>query len=67
MTKREFWLKLFSENSIALASAIHLCERFVTDEQLKSGANFIEEKRKELDDPMPQEIIDAVFGELSNE
>lgn len=34
MTKRDYWLKLFSENDVALASAIILCERFVTDEQL---------------------------------
>jgi outer membrane protein assembly factor BamE (lipoprotein component of BamABCDE complex) len=64
MTKRQFWLKLFNENSIALASAIHLCERFVTQEQLKSGEHFIKQKLKELDEPMTEDAVKLVFGEL---
>lgn len=62
MTKKDFWLKLFSENDTALASAIHLCERFVTDEQLERGADFIKEKIKELDEEVPEEQILEVFG-----
>lgn len=62
MTKRDFWLKLFQENDTALASAIHLCERFITDEQLKNGEDFLEQKRKELYEEVPEEVIQAVFG-----
>lgn len=62
MTKKEFWLKLFSKNDTALASAIHLCERFVTKESLESGNNFLEQKRKELYEDVPQEVISEVFG-----
>lgn len=46
MTKRELWLKLFSESDVALASAIHFCERFVTPESLENGSEFISEKVK---------------------
>ena len=45
MTKKEFWLKLFQENDTALACAIHLCERFVDENQLQNGAEFIAQKR----------------------
>lgn len=34
MTYKEFWLKLFNENNIALTCAIILINRFVTEEQL---------------------------------
>ena len=63
MTKREFWLKLFSENDTALASAIHLCERFISEEQLKSGEEFLEQRRKELYEDVSKEQIKKVFGE----
>ena len=43
MTKREMWLKLFQENNTALATAIHLCERFVTLEGLEKNEEFIRE------------------------
>ena len=61
MTKREFWLKLFSENDTALAAAIHLCERFVTPEQLESGIEFLAQKRRELNDPVPEEDVREIF------
>lgn len=61
MTKREFWLKLFSENDVALATAIHLCNRFIDEDQLKSGSSFIMDKINELDDEISQEQIDDVF------
>ena len=62
MTKREFWLKLFNENDTALASAIHFCERFVTEESLENGADFIEQKKKELYEEVPEELVIKVFG-----
>ena len=61
MTKK-FWLKLFAENDTALASAIHLCERFVNDEQLKNGEDFLAQKRNELYEDVPLEVIQEVFG-----
>ena len=61
MTKREFWLKLFTENNVALASAIHLCERYIDDKSLTNGTDFIQGKIKELDNPMPEEQIIDVF------
>lgn len=62
MTKREFWLKLFQENDTALACAIHLCERFVDEKQLESGAEFIAQKRSELNNEVSPEILVEVFG-----
>ena len=62
MTKREFWLKLFNKNDIALASAIHLCERFVTSESLENGSEFISEKVKELNNIIPQKDVEIIFG-----
>lgn len=67
MTKREFWLKLFSENDTALAAAVHLCGRFVTDKNLQSGADFLAEKRKELYEEMDPKIVAETFPELRNE
>lgn len=61
MTKREFWLKLFSENDIALASAIHLCERFVTPESLEREEAYFAEKLESLNDDVDQDTIEAVF------
>lgn len=64
MKKREYWMKLFAENDTALATAIHLCERFVTEEQLENGEEFLTQKRKELDEEIPAEIVEETFGEL---
>lgn len=61
MTKKEFWLKLFSENDIALAAAIHLCTRFVTPEGLENGVDFLAVKRRELDEEMDPEVVQNVF------
>lgn len=62
MTKKEFWIKLFQENDTALACAIHLCERFVDEKSLQSGADFIAQKRSELNNEVPSEIITDVFA-----
>lgn len=62
MTKRDFWLKLFHENDTALACAIHLCERFVNEQQLQSGSEFIAQKRNELNDEVPSEVLAEVFA-----
>lgn len=61
MTKREFWLKLFSENDTALAAAIHLCVRFVTPESLENMNTFLDKNRKELNDEVPWETVEAIF------
>ena len=53
MTRKEFWLKLFTENDTALASALILVDRFVTEEQLQSGKEYVESRKKELYDEMP--------------
>lgn len=62
MKKRDFWLKLFQENDTALACAIHFCERFVDEESLQSGSEFITQKRNELNNEIPSEIIAEVFA-----
>lgn len=61
MKKRELWLKLFSENKTALAVAIHLCEKYVTMDDLVQNKEFIEGKVAELDTIVPEEDIKAVF------
>lgn len=61
MTKRELWLKLFSENDTALAAAIHLCERFVTPKSLESGQDFLIQKRRELNEEVDPKIVHEVF------
>lgn len=61
MTKREMWLKLFQENNTALATAIHLCERFVTLESLEKNEEFILQKIDDLYDEVPEEQVKMVF------
>mgnify|MGYP003291778821 CR=1 FL=1 len=64
MTNKEFWLKLFSENETALASAIILCERFVSMQQLESGKEYVEAKKRELSEEAPQELVRDVFPDF---
>lgn len=61
MTKRDFWLKCFSENDIALMSAIILIERFVTDKQLRNGSEYILSRQHELDEQVPEATVRSVF------
>ena len=61
MTRKEFWLKLFAENDTALASVLILVDRFVTEEQLEKGKEYIESRKKELYEEMPLSEIQAVF------
>lgn len=63
MTKKELWLKLFSENDTALATAIHLCSRFIDLPALEQGAEFIDQKKKELYEEVPQETVLSIFPE----
>lgn len=65
MTKKEFWLRLFNTNDIALAAAIHLIERYVDGKQIDAGAEFLLQKRRELKLPMNSKIVEVVFGEDS--
>ena len=67
MTKRQVWLKLFSENDQALASAIHLCQRFVTEAALINNEEFLKQKRMELDTIIPEEIVREIFEEKLEE
>ena len=61
MTKKEFWLKLFNENDTALISALILIERFVNEEQIKNGTEYIQSRKKELYEEMPLNEIKNVF------
>ena len=61
MTEKEFWLKLFSENDTALASVLILVDRFVTEESLASGAEYIEQRKKELYNEVPEDKIKLIF------
>lgn len=61
MTKKEFWLKLFNENDTALISAIILIERFVDEEQIKNGTEYVQSRKKELYEEMSLEDINDVF------
>lgn len=67
MLKKDFWLKLFQENETALACAVHLCERFVTEEQLQNGADFIAQKKDELYNEVPEEQVVAVLGDKATQ
>lgn len=66
MNKKELWLKLFNENDTALACAIHFCERFITDESLQNGADFIAVKKAELYEEIPPELVATVFGDANH-
>lgn len=66
MTQKEFWLKLFAENDTALASAIILCERFVTPEQLESGKEYIKQRKKELYQKVPEDKIKEIFPDYQD-
>lgn len=61
MTKKEMWLKLLGENDIALTSAIILIERYVTEEQLKSGSEYIQLRKQELNDEVSEDVIKSIF------
>lgn len=61
MTYKEFWLKLFNENDIALTCAIILINRFTNEEQLKSGLDFILKERKHLNEIVSEEIVKNTF------
>ena len=61
MTRKDFWLRLFSENDTALTSALILIERFVTEKQLETGKEYIENRKKELYEEMPEDEVRAVF------
>lgn len=65
MRKREFWLKLFSENDTALAAAVHLVQRFVTEQSLATGQDFLLQKRQELYEPMDPRKVAITFPELA--
>lgn len=62
MTNRDYWLKLFSENEVALASAIILCERFVTDEQLTNKKEYITKQISKLNEEVSNDVIKEVFS-----
>ena len=57
MTNKEFWLRLFEKNDTALAAAIHFCQRFITEESLIQGRDFLEQKRKELYEEANPEVV----------
>lgn len=61
MTYKEFWLKLFNENNIALTCAIILINRFVTEEQLQQGQDFILKEKEILNKIVPEEIVKNTF------
>lgn len=61
MTRKEYWLKLFAENDTALTSVLILVDRFVTEEQLQRGKEYIESRKKELYEEMPLKDIQSVF------
>ena len=61
MTRKDFWLKLFAENDAALASALILIDRFVTEEQLQRGKEYIKSRKKELYEEMPLNEIQSIF------
>lgn len=65
MTKRELWLKLFTENDVALASAIHMCEKFIDKNISNTEREFIKEKVNELDKIMAKDHIEDVFGNVN--
>lgn len=68
MTKKEFWLKLFSENDTALASALILVEhfeRYVNVEQLERGNKYIRSEVQKLYEEMPEDVVKSVFPDYN--
>ena len=66
MTNREFWLKLFSENDVALIAAITLCQRFGPSDQKplnESQMEYIEKQKKWLDKEASSKDVKTTFGE----
>ena len=61
MTEKEFWLKLFNENDTALASAIILVNRFVNEQQLESGKEYIRSEVQKLYEERPEDVVKSVF------
>ena len=61
MTYKEFWLKLFNENNIALTCAIILINKFVTEKQLQQGQDFILKEKEILNKIVPEEIVKNTF------
>ena len=64
MTKREFYLKLFNENEVALTAGIIALDRAMLmckGKLSESEEEYIEEQRLTLDEEMPQEMVKGVF------
>lgn len=60
MTIKEFWLRLFAQNDIALACVIHSCEKSLIKEFSENSKDFIQNKIEELYEEAPQELIDVL-------
>lgn len=63
MTKREFYLKLFSENDTALICAVLLTQRFANKGSLNSGREYILTNIKQLYEEVPDSEVAKVFPE----
>lgn len=65
MTKREYYLKLFNENEVALTAAIVALKRAMSmckeGKLSESEEEYIEEQRFTLDEEMPQDWVKEVF------
>ena len=51
-----------NENDVALAVAIHLCERYVSLDGLLQNEAFVKEKVGQLNNVMPERDVETVFG-----
>lgn len=62
MTKKEMWLKLFEQNDFALAMAIHLCERFGSEDYNKDyNKDFMQQRINELNTEIPESKVKDIF------
>lgn len=62
MTYKEFWLKIFNMNDIALTCAIILINKFVNNESLDIGKDFILKEKETLNEIVPEEVVKKTFG-----
>lgn len=67
MTRKEYWLKVFSENDAALASALILIEKFATQEHIDADKEYIESRVGELYEEIPLTVVKGTFPNYKEE
>lgn len=69
MTNRQFWVKLFSENDVALIAAINSVQRSTPSEYSPlndSEMEYIMKQKQWLNEKADDSIVEEVFGKLAS-